>query len=111
MNIQKWGCEALKFGDAVSGISGIGVGGELIHLGKLVDRGLEFLYVMRPILNCTLYLMALFHWSRPCIRSYDSRIGCESCRIIEKKCENVESVKKSQTVHLQTEYGDYPDKT
>ena len=29
--------------------------------------------------------MQVFHWSRPCIRLYDSRVGCESRRIVENK--------------------------
>ena len=34
----------------------------------------------------------MFHWSQPCNRSCDSRVGCESRGIIEKRGENAESV-------------------
>ena len=41
--------------------------------------------------------MLVFHWSRPCIRPYDSSVGYKSRGIVEKRCKNAESVKKSPT--------------
>ena len=41
--------------------------------------------------------MQCFHWSRLCNRPYDSRVGCKSCRVIEKRHKNGESVVKSPT--------------
>ena len=42
-------------------------------------------------------LMQVFHWSQPCIRPYDFKVGSESHRFIEKRRKNGESVKKSPT--------------
>ena len=50
----------------------------------------------QPSINF-LHLMQVFHWSRPCNRPYDPRVGCKSCRVVEKRSENAESVMKSPT--------------
>ena len=42
-------------------------------------------------------LMQVFHWSRPCERPYDSRVGCKIVESWEKARENAESGMKSQT--------------
>ena len=41
--------------------------------------------------------MQVFHWSRPCNRAYDSRVGCKVVELREKARENAESVMKSPT--------------
>ena len=44
-------------------------------------------------------LILVFHWSRPCIRPYESRVGCESRGIVEKRHKKAELVKNSPTGH------------
>ena len=58
-------------------------------------------------------VMLVFHWSRPCIRPYNSRVGCESRRIVGKKAQKccVGLDVHDRMVHLQTGSDDYPDKT
>ena len=52
--------------------------------------------------------MQVFHWSRPCNRSYDSMVGGESRGIIEKKAKKNEEV-LDRTLQLQTGRDDYTD--
>ena len=35
--------------------------------------------------------MMVFHWTRPCKRPFESRVGCESSGIVEKRPESVQN--------------------